>query len=149
MIVYLDTSALLKRVVIEDESEALNDYLTALAEAEQPATLVTSALARVEIARRVWRAAEDAAAVVVAVDDALSGVDTVPLDQCVDDASSLETRYLRALDALHIAASKIINASVFVTYDKQQAHSARTEQLTVVMPNRLSPAESAQPVHDD
>lgn len=132
MIAYVDSSALLKRVVREDESVSLRAVLTDHHTAGD--LLTASALAWVEVWRAVRRAApagdvDDLAAL------ALSGVAEVPLsDEVLDRARRIGPRPLRSLDALHLASAVGVNASVLLTYDDRLAAAADSVGLAVHTP---------------
>ena len=109
---YLDSSALVKLVVSEEETPALSHFL------DQPGIpVVTSALARVEIARAARRSHEDHSAEVARV---LSSVDQISLSQTLlDEAGQVEPPTLRSLDAIHLVSAQRIAADLvaFIAYD--------------------------------
>ena len=129
-LVYLDSSALVKLVVRERESDALRAW-TAL----HPAA-VTSALAVTEVRRAITRLSprrglSDRARLV------LDGVALLGLDQEVlEKAASLAPAELRALDAIHIASALTLGGDLlaFVTYDDRQRDAARRAGLRVEAP---------------
>ncbi len=119
MRVYVDSSALLKRVFAEDESRALNAALTKYVRVD--AALVTSSLAWVEVTRAA-RAHAAAAGAPVNVDEladiALSGVLEKPVSaEVIALARRLGPPVLRSLDALHLATALLVDANVLVAYD--------------------------------
>ncbi|UNX55823.1 type II toxin-antitoxin system VapC family toxin [Georgenia sp. TF02-10] len=133
LIVYVDTSAVVKRVLIENESSALVDYLDA-AVADHGAALVSATVTEVEVARRFHRegTADD---VPGAVANTLAGVSLIPIDRRIERAAmSIPDQYLRSFDALHVASAQRVNATEFVTYDKRQADAARAAGFSVVVP---------------
>ena len=94
-VVYIDTSALVKLVVREAESDALEQTLSDLGE------LATSAITSIELARAVARARADATAVVA--DDytilaLLAALAEIPLDVEVRSAAASLTP-MRVADA--------------------------------------------------
>ncbi len=137
MIAYVDSSALLKRVVREDESASLRAVLTGHDRAGD--LLTASALAWVEVWRAVRRAAPagevDALAAL-----ALSGVAEIPLSgEVLDRARRIGPRPLRSRDALHLASAVGVNASVLLTYDDRLAVAAYAVGLAVHAPGCASP----------
>lgn len=131
MIVYVDTSALLKRVVVEPESEALRSEIARLAAAGE--LLVSSALTWVEVERALRRAAvPDLGAL---TDAALSGIDEFPLRPAVlDRARAIGPATLRTLDAIHLASAVGIRTDQMITYDDRLAEAARGEGIAVLAP---------------
>ncbi len=128
--IYLDSSALLKLVFQERESDALEDWLTARAGAPK----VSSELAKVEVLRACRRID------VAALPDArtlLGRLDLVPLaGAVVQQASALEDPGLRSLDALHLASALSLGAAlaVFVAYDHRLIEAATTSGLETHQP---------------
>lgn len=126
--VYLDSSALVKLVVAEDESEALRRFLR-----DRPIR-VSCALARVEVPRAVARHGADASARAHKV---LDRVRLLILDDVLlDAAADLPPRVLRSLDAIHLAAARSFGASldVVVTYDSRMADAATAMGLRCSAP---------------
>jgi len=129
-VIYLDSSALLKLVRAEAETEALRTWLTV--HHEQP--LVTSEVGRVEVlraARRVGRRVHAEARVLV------NDLDLVPLGRAVQDlASDIGDPLLRTLDALHLASAVLLaeHLTAFVAYDHRLADAAQAEGLVVATP---------------
>lgn len=99
---------------------------------ETPLEASTSVVADVEVVRNLRnRRLKD--------DGALGGFYLVALDDDIRrTAASLESRTLRALDAVHIASALAIGDRdlQFVTYDDRQAEAARAAGLKVVQPGR-------------
>jgi uncharacterized protein len=129
-VIYLDSSALMKLIRMEDETAALRDWLGE--RLEQP--VVSSELGRVEVlraARRVGgRALTEARAVV-------SDIDLVPLDRAVQDlASDIGDPLLRTLDALHLASAVLLSdeLTVFIAYDQRLTSAAQAAGLVVATP---------------
>jgi predicted nucleic acid-binding protein len=131
---YVDTSALVKLVRREAESDALRAYLAG-------ADLVSNELVLTEVPRAVRRAVahdptlrldpllERAGEVVDAV--ALRPVDRLLLT----GAGALAEPALRALDAIHVAAALHLHPiDAFVTYDERQAAAARLAGLRTMAP---------------
>jgi predicted nucleic acid-binding protein len=104
---YVDTSAIVKVLFAEAESEALRRWL-----AEASPALVSSALLEVELARTVIRARSQSGARVsdAAVRAVLDAIDLIDLDaRQLKVASGLTDAYLRALDAIHLAAALTVS----------------------------------------
>ncbi len=126
----MDASALVKRVMGEPESASLESML-AVAE-----WTVTSIVADVEVHRAVVRAGGDAALHRQAA-AVLESVDLVALGPAVIVAArTLESRSLRALDAIHLASALELGDELeeFVVYDRRLADAARALGLTVIVP---------------
>ena len=128
MAVYLDSSAIVKLVVVEPESRALRRFLRSHPQR------VSSALARVEVLRAVrfqGRAAAERARKVLArihllrLDDAL-----------LDVASALDPRVLRSLDAIHLASAQAVveKPDCVITYDRRMFAAAELIGLPVRAP---------------
>jgi predicted nucleic acid-binding protein len=130
-VVYVDSSALLKRVIVEAESSALR---TLLRESDGAGDLLTaSSLAWLEVWRSLRRAAVSDVATSVAA--ALSGV----AEYALDDATLLAARRiggnaLRSLDAIHLASAVAVGADSLVTYDDRLADAAAGLGLAVLAP---------------
>ena len=125
---YLDSSALVKLVIAEAESDALADHLRGHPDR------VSCALARVEVIRAVRGHGQPALArarrlleriSLVAVDDIL-----------LDEAAALRPASLRSLDAIHLAAAQALGAALaeVVTYDPRMAEAAVNAGLAVIAP---------------
>jgi len=133
--IYLDSSALLKRVVDEPDSEALERQLRKWAE-EGPAQ--TSALAEVEVSRALRRRLDldvDYVEIRDAVDGALGDLVIHPMDvEIIRTARIIDPPILRSLDAIHLATAVLIGAEVIVTYDDRLAEAAAAVGLVAVAP---------------
>ncbi len=128
--VYLDASAIVKLVVPEPETGAL---LSALG---QWPDRVSSALARVEVHRALWRAGASRA-VRARADAVLAGLVLVRIDDLVlSRAASFKDPLLRALDAIHLAAALSLgdDPDAFITYDPRLARAAGRQRLRVRHP---------------
>jgi predicted nucleic acid-binding protein len=127
-VTYLDSSAIVKLVVTEDESETLRRYL------RRRRPLVSSALARTEVLRAVLDEGTD---YVAAARDVLRGIDLVRLNHRVlDRAGSIPGPGLRTLDAIHLATAESLHddLAAVVTYDDRLADAARDLGYRVVSP---------------
>jgi len=128
--VYLDSSAIVKLVVREPETEAL---LTAL---ERWPDRVSAALSRVEVHRALRRAGQPRSAHARA-DAVLEALVLIRLDDSVlGRAAAFTQPQMRSLDAIHLAVALAIgdDPDAFITYDSRLAHAARQEGLTVLHP---------------
>jgi predicted nucleic acid-binding protein len=124
---YLDSSALLKLVQREPESEALESVVSALA------GRASSQLARVEVLRRARRHGPAAEAKAQRTLDALTlrSID----DEVIATASALEPAALRSLDAIHLAtALSISDLDLFISYDQRLNDAAAAAGLRVGSP---------------
>ena len=128
--IYLDSSAVLKLVTAESESDALEDWLVE----RRDAPLVSSALTQVEVLRACRRLDEGL------LPDArrlLRGIDLLPMDASIlDTAAELPTRVLRSLDALHLASALSLDPDLdaFITYDARLVTAAEAAGLAVAQP---------------
>ncbi len=126
---YLDTSALVKLVVHEKETEPLRAWLRA--SDRQP---VTCDLSRTELMRAVRRAAPERA---VAARNVLDGLTIRRVDTALFDAAGrIDPPELRSLDALHLAAAVDLgdDLDALVTYDDRLAAAARANAIDVLAP---------------
>jgi predicted nucleic acid-binding protein len=134
MRVYVHSSALLKRVVAEDESAALLNFLDA--HYQQDDLLTSSSLAWIEVSRELSRARSPIAANDL-IDEAMSGIDERPMTpDVISVARRLEPPILRSLDAIHLTTAILIDADVVVTYDDRLADACRRNSLAVASPGR-------------
>jgi predicted nucleic acid-binding protein len=128
---YLDSSALLKLVVLEPESAVLREFLRTYA------SRLASALVEVEVPRALRRAgygdAEDRRA-----REVLARVALVDADRRVlRAAATLGPPALRSLDAVHLATALSLGQDLagIVTYDRRLADAARGAGLEVWAPS--------------
>lgn len=126
---YLDTSALVKLVVREPETEALVRWLEA-----DTTDRVSSDLARTELLRTVRRAAPDRLVQARAVLDAVVLLDVTTA--IFETAARLDPPSLRTLDALHLGAALALGDDLegLVTYDERLAQAAAANAVPVVAP---------------
>jgi uncharacterized protein len=136
MRVYLDSSALLKRIIEEPESEqlrvALRDHIN------DGALLVSSRLASIEVSRAIrMRFDTGYAAAADFVDDAMSGVAEYPVgDEIVSLSQRLNPDRLRSLDAIHVASAMLLDADLVITYDDRMADAGQRNGLRCAAPGR-------------
>ncbi|TDC94810.1 PIN domain-containing protein [Saccharopolyspora aridisoli] len=127
--IYFDSSALIKMIAPEPESQALSQWIRD--RWEQPR--VTSALSKVEVLRNFRErgpAAEDLASIVV------SKLETLPVQQEVLDTASELRAGLGPVDAIHLAsACGIRNEPVtYVSYDPALIEAAKEAGLSTASP---------------
>ena len=124
---YLDTSAALKLLVEEIESDALAEVI----DREQP-DLVACWLLEPEMRRAAQR---DEALSQEMVSGLLDGVGLYEVPASLfREAGVLPGPDLRSLDALHLAAAIRIGVDHVVTYDSRMSESARLLGLSVLSP---------------
>lgn len=147
MILYIDTSALIKAYVTEDASE---DVLALMGEAD---VVATSRLAYPEATAALARRGREGHLAAPALARAMEALRaqrreflTIELDE--DSAVALVLRHpLRAADALHLAAALEVAATageahlVFACYDRRLNEAAQAEGLAV-FGSTLSPQGS-------
>lgn len=126
--VYLDSSALVKLVVLEPESDALAEHLRCRA------SRVSCALARVEVVRAVRGHGQPAMTRARAL---LARISLLRLDDVLlDEAAALNEGNLRSLDAIHLAAARALGDGLaeLITYDLRMADAAEMVGLAVAAP---------------
>ena len=129
MAFYLDTAALVKLVVAEQETDALRGWL-----GEADRDPVSCDLARTELMRAVRRAAPDRVVQARAVLDALTLLEVSTA--VFEEAGRLDPAVVRSLDAIHLAAALRLGDDLegLVTYDERLADAARANGVAVVAP---------------
>lgn len=128
-LVYLDASALVKLVVVEPESSALEQFL------RERESRVTSRISAVEVARVARRTAMPE--LVDRADDLLDSIAFVELNpEIARVAGMLDPPLLRSLDAVHLASALSLGADAgpFVTYDARLREAASAADLDVHAP---------------
>jgi predicted nucleic acid-binding protein len=124
---YVDSSAIVKLAVSEPESSSLRRYLS-----HKP--LVTSALARTEVARALLPLGPEA---VERGEEVLRRVQILRVnDRVLTAAGKLTPPELRSLDAIHLASARELreNLRCLVTYDRRLADAARAIGCSVASP---------------
>ena len=125
-VTYLDTSAAVKLISDERESDALRSFLD-----EQTAVIVSSDLLETELRRIGIRHHLDQ----VLLTAVLDGVALTPLTRDrFREAGLYPQADLRSLDALHLAGALSVDAVAILTYDSRLAAAAREHGLTVIAP---------------
>ena len=130
MRIYLDTSALVKLVVAENESRSLQSFLSARA----GDSFFSAALARTELIRAV---APNGAQAIADARNLLSKLDTVMLTrQLLDDAGTLLPLRLRSLDAIHLIAAQRAGDTLraIITYDARMLSAAADLGISTASP---------------
>lgn len=135
MRVYVDSSALVKRVIEEQESDELVGFLDE--HYQQADLLASSSLAWVEVSRVLLARAKSAATAGELIEAAMSGIDERSMSaDVISVARRIESLVLRSLDAIHLATAVLIDAHVVVTYDDRLADACRRNALAVASPGR-------------
>ena len=132
--VYVDSSALLKLVVPERETDALIAALAGYPDR------VTSRLSAVEC-RRAVRRSGGKANVLARLDHVLSACTLLHLDETVMRlAETIGPPELRSLDAIHLASALSLGdyPAAFVAYDARLLRAAKTLKLNVLAPGAFS-----------
>jgi predicted nucleic acid-binding protein len=128
VILYLDSSALVKLLIEESESAALREYLQVHVDDLQ----MSSALARTEVVRAV---PGDAASVRGAW-TLLDALGFVPVHVQILDQAAVLPGVVRTLDAIHLATARFLSPQLraVVTYDRRMAAAAEANGLPVAAP---------------
>jgi predicted nucleic acid-binding protein len=119
VVVYLDSSAIVKLAAREPQSMALRRYL------RRRRPLVSSALARTEVLRALLPAGTEAVARGRSV---LQRLDLIRVnDRILNAAGELHPPDLRSLDAIHLATALELgrDVTVVVTYDERMTAGAK------------------------
>lgn len=125
---YLDSSAIVKLVIREMETDALVAHL------RRRELLVSSALARTEVLRALLRIG------LAAVDrgnDVLARIELLRItDRVLEAAGVMEPAELRSLDAIHLASAQQFGSELLevVTYDQRMIDAARHLRIPVTSP---------------
>ena len=130
---YLDTSALMKLIRREPESDALADWL----DAQTPAPWVSSTLIEIELPRALRLIEPSLLARVPAM---LARVARYEVDELVRAAAAAyPDTTLRSLDAIHLATGDAVlgtQLTAFVTYDERLLPAAAAAGLPTAAPGR-------------
>lgn len=124
----MDTSALVKLVLDEGQSDELRDWLS------NQTAVVTSDLSRTELLRAVRRQQPSLA---VGAREVLDSLILLSLgSEIFDQAGRLNPAELRSLDALHLASALDLGDDLdgLVTYDHRLADAARSLGVQVYAP---------------
>jgi predicted nucleic acid-binding protein len=138
-ILYVDTSALLKLLVREAESEAVETELL------QWSKLATSVVTEVELPRAVARARDERPDAVIDGSVVLQGIlaaaAIVPLDAgIVAGARDVSPVHVGALDAIHVASALSLgrDLAAVATYDHRMQDALAQIEIEVLAPERES-----------
>ena len=130
---YLDTSALMKLIRREPESDSLADWL----DAQTPAPWVSSTLIEVELPRALRRVAPSLLTDVPAI---VARVARYEVDEVVRAAAAAYSdTALRSLDAIHLATGDAVfgtQLTAFVCYDERLRAAATAVGLPTAAPGR-------------
>lgn len=124
---YLDSSAILKLIIIEAESDSLRKFINT--------KVITSAISRVEVIRTLSLNDES---LIIAGQMVLEKFELMPLSRPIltiaENFSSQIT--LRSLDALQVASVIFLSPMVksLITYDKNMIKNAKALGISVVSP---------------
>ena len=126
-VAYLDSSALVKLIVIEAETAALRDELRRWPDR------ASSALATIEVTRTARRLGGHAPAAATQV---LTGLTLLAIDPIVPAASQIGGTTLRSLDAIHLATARSIwrELGALITYDQRMISEGNAVGLPVLSP---------------
>lgn len=128
-LVYLDSSALIKLIFGEAETEALERFLI-----DWP-NRTSSSLARVEVLRAAARVHDPLVAAYA--DEVLAGIDLIRVDEgFMAAAAQIEPPTLGSLDSIHLATALSLGSELggIVAYDRRLTAAARRAGLTVWAP---------------
>ncbi len=131
MKLYLDSSAIVKLVQREAESNALRRFLRRHRDDRR----VTSALARVEVVRAI---SGGGPAAIAHARRQLARVDEIAIARdLLDTAATIAPgERLRSLDAIHLASAQALapDLRAVVTYDQRMAAAGHTLGMTIEAP---------------
>jgi predicted nucleic acid-binding protein len=132
-LIYLDTCALVKLVLTEQESAALWKHLAA--QAHVGVISFSSELAQVEVRRTLIRRKEGHELHAHA-DAVLKAYAKLPIAPVLLAAGRLPYQHLGSLDALHLATAASLGKALteFITYDQQLGKIAEKAGLPVLAP---------------
>lgn len=130
---YLDTSALMKLIRSEPESESLADWL----DAQAPAPWVSSMLIEVELPRALRRVEPS---LLPDVPPIVARISRYEIDEVVRAAAAAyPDPALRSLDAIHLATGDAVfgaKLTAFVCYDERLLAAAAAVGLPTAAPGR-------------
>lgn len=142
--IYLDTSALVKLIRSEPESDQLGDWLDDHTEIPW----ITSSLTEVELPRAIRSAAPEG---LPAVPSVLARLDRFEIDSVIRaTAAAYHELSLRSLDAIHVATAQVAASNApltaLITYDARLSEAADALGMTVVAPGATPrPRQSSTP----
>lgn len=127
---YLDSSAIVKLVVVEEHGPALREWLATRTDR------VSSALSRTEVLSAVKQLGPD---FVMTAQSALRVLALIAIDdRLLDSAGRLDPVDLRSLDAIHLASALSLGDALeaIVTYDRRMIEGAHALGLMTVSPGQ-------------
>jgi uncharacterized protein len=135
-VIYLDTSALVKLIRIEAESDDLANWLDEHTEIRW----ITSALAEVELPRAIRAVAPEGLSAVPSV---LARLDRFEIDSVIrDTAASYADPAVRSLDAIHLATAQIAASTgpltALVSYDNRLSGAAGALGMIIAAPGKAT-----------
>lgn len=128
--IYLDSSALVKLLFQEAESEALSSWLSAREDLPKLASHI-SLVEVVRVCRRLDASAEPVARRL------LAGIDLLPISATVVElATHVGSATLRSLDAIQLATALLVREDLenVVAYDHRLLEAAEAERLPLASP---------------
>ncbi|MGY5765508.1 type II toxin-antitoxin system VapC family toxin [Brachybacterium sp. DNPG3] len=137
MIVYLDTSAVLKLIIEEPESAAMREAFAAWQ--ADGADLVSSFLLFTELHRAAARrglGGADGTGGSAVIDMVLAGIGLIDVDRSHLVAAARESGGLRSADAIHLAVARSVEADLLVVHDRELFAAARSAGVAPIAPGR-------------
>ncbi len=134
--IYLDTSAMVKLVVREEESGHLIEWLNNDGDVRD---CCTAQIGRIELMRAALRVGANAQLAIAAARHLLDRVDTLLMAPAIAAmAETIGPAELRTLDALHLATILVNRSSVTAVcaYDRRLIAACEQHALTVVTPGQ-------------
>ena len=135
MNLFADSSALAKRYIADEQSDALDDVLqtaTSLAVSVLCLPEMVSALCRRRRERFITKAQYEAVKRALQSDVSDAAVIQIVDEVLLRSIHLLEVHSLRASDAIHIASALVWNADKFISADARQCAAARALGLDVI-----------------
>lgn len=131
---YLHTSALVKLIRIEAESDELGEWLDLRTEMRW----ITSALTEIELPRAIRAVAPEG---LPSVPSVLARLDRFDIDPIVRaTAAAYSDPALRSLDAIHLAtahiAASLTTLAAMVTYDDRLGEAAQAHGIAIAAPGK-------------
>ena len=124
---YIDSSAILKLLISENESSALAEFLDA--------PVKTSAISRVEVIRSLHRISPEK---ITEGEEALSRIEMIPISSPILILAEKfpTTITLKSLDAIHVATVVFLNKTIrgLITYDKAMIKNAKELGIKTISP---------------
>jgi predicted nucleic acid-binding protein len=132
--IYIDSSAFLKLIFSEEYSSDIRSYLIKI---ESHVKVVSSKLLETEVIRTAVRENHDMELVQKALNLVhIYSVDDSDFTRAAKMAQNDDGRYLRALDAIHLACAEKLAVTKILTYDKVQSSVAALLGIEVVSPGQ-------------